>query len=114
MDLADDPEFQDQFVTENWPAQTTRLGAIIAQQPVAYWADLFAGSDACVAPVLSPQSAANEPHMLARGIWKETHGALQPAPAPRFDDGIKPIAAAPKRGRDSNEIYTELKNAGLV
>jgi alpha-methylacyl-CoA racemase len=48
------------------------------------WADVFAGSDACVAPVLSLREAPAHPHLAARGTFIDHGGVAQPAPAPRF------------------------------
>jgi len=48
------------------------------------WERLFAGSDACVAPVLSFSEAPEHPHLAARGTYVERDGLVQPAPAPRF------------------------------
>ena len=56
------------------------------------WAELFAESDACVTPVLTPWEAAGHPHNAARGTFTEVHGHVHPAPAPRFS---RPPAADP-------------------
>jgi alpha-methylacyl-CoA racemase len=48
------------------------------------WVDGFAGSDACVEPVLSLREATAGAHLAARGTYIEGAGATQPAPAPRF------------------------------
>ena len=48
------------------------------------WAALFAGLDACVAPVLAPAEARRHPHNAARGTFVRVGGETQPAPAPRF------------------------------
>lgn len=108
MQLSDDPEFADQFDRTKWPAQTRKLAALIAAQPVAHWQSLFAETDACVAAVLSPDEAAQEPHMQHRAAWQTVQGLLQPAPAPRFDGQIADIAHAPKRGEHTAEILRTL------
>jgi len=48
------------------------------------WVEVFAGSDACVAPVLSMPEAAKHPHVIARGALHETDGILTPGVAPKF------------------------------
>jgi alpha-methylacyl-CoA racemase len=48
------------------------------------WVVVFAGSDACVSPVLSPWEAHEHPHNIAREAFVEVDGLRQPAPAPRF------------------------------
>lgn len=67
-----------------WPEGRALLAARFAAQPRAHWLALFDGEDACVSPVLTPQEAAADPHLAARGTYREIGGALHPAPAPLF------------------------------
>lgn len=108
MALDNDPAFAAQFDRSQWPTQTQKLAAILAAEPVAHWRDLFAGSDACVAPVLSPEEAAQEPHMAERSVWQYVNDMLQPAPAPRFDGKAGPIRTPPKRGQHTAELLQEI------
>lgn len=48
------------------------------------WAQVFAGTDACVSPVLSWSEAAADDHLTARSTVITAHGVEQAAPAPRF------------------------------
>ncbi|WP_406814188.1 CaiB/BaiF CoA transferase family protein [Mycobacterium sp. M23085] len=48
------------------------------------WAQTFAGTDACVTPVLTWSEAAVDEHLRARSTVITAHGADQAAPAPRF------------------------------
>ena len=48
------------------------------------WAEVFAETDACVTPVLTPWEASGHPHNIARGTFTTVAGHVQPAPAPRF------------------------------
>ncbi|OBJ68010.1 carnitine dehydratase [Mycobacterium sp. 1274756.6] len=48
------------------------------------WSEAFAGTDACVAPVLSLWESHQHPHNRARDSHITVDGLLQPAPAPRF------------------------------
>ncbi|MEO7070964.1 MAG: CaiB/BaiF CoA-transferase family protein [Nostocoides sp.] len=50
------------------------------------WAEHFAGSDACVAPVLSLTEAPTHPHLAARGTFAQLDGHPVPRVAPRFSD----------------------------
>ncbi len=108
MGLADDPAFADQFDPAQWPGQTARLAGIFAARPIAHWDAIFKGSDACTAPVLSPEEAASEAHMAARSVWQTVHGHLQPAPAPRFGARVAKIAKPPARGAHTQEILESL------
>ena len=112
LGLSDDPELAPQYDPALWPRQTRRLADLFATRPAADWMVLFGGSDACVAPVLNPQEAAADPHMAARGSWVEAHGALQPAPAPRFDGATPGVAPPPERDGDRAAIMAELDEMG--
>ncbi|GAA2790133.1 CaiB/BaiF CoA-transferase family protein [Saccharopolyspora taberi] len=68
----------------NWPELRKRFAEVFARGTRAEWTERFAGSDACVAPVLSMGEAAEHPHVAARGTLVDRDGVLQPAPAPRF------------------------------
>ncbi len=48
------------------------------------WAKIFAGTDACVTPVLTWSEAATSEHLKARSTVITAHGVEQAAPAPRF------------------------------
>ena len=108
MGLADQREFHDQYDKTQWPQQTERLAAIIAEKPSKHWDEVFHGSDACVAVVKSPVDSLSDPHMQARGSWQHTQGALQAAPAPRFSKDAAKINAAPIRDQNRAEILSEL------
>lgn len=108
MGLSDDAAFADQNDPAQWPAQTDRLAAIFAAEPRDHWTRLFEGSDACVAPVLSPAEAALDPHMAARGVWHMGDGVQQPAPAPRFDGAAPAPRPIPARDADGVALRAEL------
>jgi alpha-methylacyl-CoA racemase len=67
-----------------WPAMKQRFAAIFATRTREEWESVFAGTDACAAPVLSPAEAPDHPHNKVRGTFTEVAGVVQPAPAPRF------------------------------
>jgi alpha-methylacyl-CoA racemase len=67
-----------------WPELRAALAARFRTRTRAEWTEVFEGSDACVAPVLSLREAPRHPHLAARGTFTDTAGAVQPAPAPRF------------------------------
>mgnify|MGYP003326328157 FL=1 len=77
-------ELPGQMDREAWPAMKERFAAIFATRTRDEWEAVFAGSDACVAPVLSPAEAPGHPHNQVRGTFTEVAGVVQPAPAPRF------------------------------
>ncbi len=67
-----------------WPAMKQRFAAIFLQKTRDEWSAVFAGTDACVAPVLLPHEAAQHPHAVARGSFSTAGGILQPGPVPKF------------------------------
>jgi alpha-methylacyl-CoA racemase len=69
---------------ERWPELRRRFAAAIRSRTREEWCAVFAGSDACVAPVLSLSEAPMHPHNAARHTFIEQQGIVQPAPAPRF------------------------------
>ena len=79
-----DEDLSTQMDRSTWPAMKERFAAIFATRTRAEWEEVFAGSDACVAPVLSAVEAPDHPHNRARGTFTEVAGVVQPAPSPRF------------------------------
>lgn len=67
-----------------WPAMRTAIAARFAERSRDEWVAIFAGSDACVAPVLSLTEAAGGELSRAREGHVERNGFRRPAPAPRF------------------------------
>jgi alpha-methylacyl-CoA racemase len=104
-----------------WPALRQTLAATFASRTRDEWAARFDGTDACVAPVLDPDEAAEHPHLAHRGTYlRDAAGELQPAPAPRFS-ATPPAAPTPppEPGADTTAVlteagYTEPELAALV
>jgi alpha-methylacyl-CoA racemase len=115
-----DPHFHDQWNASEWPALQAKLSALFRTRTRAQWCELLEGSDACFAPVLSMQEAADHPHNAARGTLVKDNGVVQPAPAPRFDrtPAVLP-PQAPRTGQHSRELlgdagYTEAEIDALL
>ena len=79
-----DEDLSTQMDRTTWPAMKERFAAIFASKTRDEWEAVFAGTDACAAPVLSPAEAPDHPHNKVRGTFTEVAGVVQPAPAPRF------------------------------
>ncbi len=91
-----------------WPEQRRRLAEVIATRSRDEWAEHFADSDACVAPVLDLAEAPDHPHHRARDAFVEVDGRQQPAPAPRFSrtpGGVQ--RGAPGYGAHTDEVLDE-------
>ncbi|RDD85847.1 CaiB/BaiF CoA-transferase family protein [Streptomyces parvulus] len=67
-----------------WPELRAAVAERFASRTRDEWTDVFADSDACVAPVLTLREAPHHPHLAARGTFTDHDGLTQPAPAPRF------------------------------
>lgn len=69
---------------DNDPQVHARIAAIVRAQDRSHWQQVFDGTDACVAPVLSMDEAAMHPHSREWGTFSLAGGITQPRPAPRF------------------------------
>jgi alpha-methylacyl-CoA racemase len=79
-----DAAFGEQFETVKWAAQKERLSAIFRGKSREDWVQIFAGTDACVSPVLSMAEVSGHPHNAARRSFVDVDGVVQAAPTPRF------------------------------
>ncbi len=77
-----DPSRWDQTARARWPELAEAIASVIIKEPRDHWAGVFAGTDACVAPVLDMGEAPSHPHNSGRGTF--LGDPAQPAPAPRF------------------------------
>ncbi len=68
----------------DWPRMAADFTTAFAARARDEWAAQFAGTDACVTPVLAMAEAPQHPHLAARGTFVNRNGADQAAPAPRF------------------------------
>ncbi len=84
LGLAGDATLPPQMSRDDWPAMKERFAALFRSKTRDEWTAVFEGTDACVAPVLSPWEAHLHPHNQARSTFVEIAGAVQPAPSPRF------------------------------
>ncbi len=91
---------------DDWPATRAAFTAAFRTRTRDAWAAHFAGTDACVTPVLSLAEAPDGEHLAARGTLVRDGDAVRPAPAPRF--GRTPGAVvAPPAGEELLARWTE-------
>jgi alpha-methylacyl-CoA racemase len=95
VDLTGWPDQDDRAA---WPRLRELIAAAVAARPQAEWAAIFAGTDACVTPVLTFEEAARHPHNAQRGVFDRVDGVLHPAPAPRFSRTPARRPATPASG----------------
>jgi alpha-methylacyl-CoA racemase len=105
LGLADAPDRGD---PRNWPELRAVLSARFKDRTRDEWAAVFAGSEACVEPVLSLNEAAADPHLVARGTYLTGDGIIQPSPAPRFSRTPGQLSEPPPvPGQHTTEALTE-------
>ena len=93
---------------DGWPELRQRLARAFKGRSREAWCDIFAGSDACFAPVLDLDEAPAHPHNTARGTFVERGGVVQPAPAPRFSRTVSEIGGPPRvPGADSDAALAD-------
>ncbi|MFE5501306.1 CaiB/BaiF CoA transferase family protein [Amycolatopsis japonica] len=95
-----------------WDLARSVLTAKFKERTRDEWAELFAESDACVTPVLSPWEAGEHPHNAARAAFVEVDGLTQPAPAPRF--GRTPNAAPRPADEGGRNVVATLGDWGIA
>jgi len=105
LGLTDLPDRHD---PRNWPELRERMSARFKERTRDEWTATFAGTDACVEPVLSLHEAAADPHLVARGTYVTGDGVIQPAPAPRFSRTPGHLSEPPPLpGQHTIEALTE-------
>ncbi|MGH8789195.1 MAG: CaiB/BaiF CoA transferase family protein, partial [Cupriavidus necator] len=108
LGLRADAEFDNGYDARQWPALRDRLCELFSQRSRAEWCALLEGTDACFAPVLTPDEAASHPHMAARGVYSREEGMLQANPAPRFSaTPAGEPGAIPQRGEHSASVLQD-------
>jgi ABC-type glycerol-3-phosphate transport system permease component len=85
-----------------WPEQRALLARTFLTRTRDAWAAHFAGTDACVSPVLSLLEAPAHPHLAARSTFVQVDGRLQPGPAPRLSRTPAAVRSGPRgAGQDT-------------
>lgn len=104
-----DADLPGQYDQSGWPVLRERFATAFSQRSRDDWAAAFAGSDACVAPVLGFGEAADHPHNVARGVFVDVGGLVQPAPAPRYGrSAAGPPQPPPRPGADTDGVLAGL------
>lgn len=113
LELADEGLASQQDEAQ-WPRLSALFERTFAQRSREQWVEVFAGRDACVAPVLSMAEATTDPHLTARGTYAAPNGPgapVEPAAAPRFS--VTPSRAgapAAEPGRHTEEVLGWLRS----
>jgi alpha-methylacyl-CoA racemase len=99
-----------QLDRSGWPRLRARFTEVIVTRTRDEWAQVFAGTDACVTPVLSFGEVSAHPHLAARHTIITVDGIEQAAPAPRFSR-TPPAEPTPPRppGADLAAVLADWK-----
>ncbi|MFV0382808.1 CaiB/BaiF CoA transferase family protein [Paracoccus sp. (in: a-proteobacteria)] len=81
LDAADLPPQNDR---QRWDELRTAIARRFAERTRDEWEAVFAGTDACVTPVLDMDEAPHHLSARARNTHLEADGVIEPSPAPRF------------------------------
>lgn len=113
LGLRDDPACASPADRATWPAMRARFTEVFGMRTRDEWVKVFAGVDACVTPVLTPEEAAAHPHNQARGLYRENAGVLHPAVAPRFAHLGEDTAEAEVSAVSAVDILAALRAWGV-
>lgn len=87
-----------------WPAARAAIADVFLTRPRDHWAATFAGTDACVYPVLELAEMTADPHVAARGsVRPDDAGRPHVSPAPRLSETpgsagpLRPVSRAAQR-----------------
>ena len=91
-----------------WPRLRVRFTETFLTKTRDEWAEIFAGTDACVTPVLAFDEVAAHPHLAARETIITLDGVPQAAPAPRFSRSRNAFPNPPAvPGADTESVLTD-------
>jgi len=91
-----------------WPEMRELFAKTFKQKTRDEWCQVFEGSDACFAPVLSWSEARGHAHAVARKSFVNSSNVEQPAPAPRFSRTPGAVRRAPpERGQGGAAALAE-------
>lgn len=91
-----------------WPELRSRFAQVFRSRTRDEWSAVFAGSDACFAPVLTFSEARAHPHNAGRNAFVDSGRVTQPAPAPRFSRTPGAIGSEPpERGARGREALVD-------
>jgi alpha-methylacyl-CoA racemase len=91
-----------------WPILRARFTEAIIGKTRDEWTEIFAGTDACVTPVLSFDEVAAHPHMAGRESVITLDGVTQAAPAPRFSRTPAALPTPPRpAGADTDAVLAD-------
>ena len=105
-----DARFANHWDRSQWPALREAIAVAVATRTRDEWCTAFAGSEACVAPVLDLDEAPRHPQNVARGTFTAGERGPVPAAAPRFSRTV--ASASPGRCEPGGATESVLRELG--
>jgi alpha-methylacyl-CoA racemase len=91
-----------------WPELRESFRKVFLSRTRDEWCEVFEGSDACFAPVLTFSESRRHPHNAARKSCVDVGGVAQPSPAPRFSRTPGAVRRAPpERGEGGHAALAD-------
>ncbi|MGV0836035.1 CaiB/BaiF CoA transferase family protein [Mycolicibacterium thermoresistibile] len=104
----DGEDLPDQNDMSRWPELKARFTEVFKSKDRDHWAQVFAGTDACVTPVLSFAEVESEAHLTERNTFYRAGDDLLPAPAPRFSRSVPSTPTPPREpGADTDAVLQD-------
>ena len=99
---------KDQNNPSKWSEMKVKMIETFKSKTRDEWAEIFEGSDACVAGIYDLHEAPLHPHNKSRNTYIDIDGTAQPAPAPRFSRSDCEVPKAPvKEGANTKEVLAD-------
>jgi alpha-methylacyl-CoA racemase len=93
---------------KRWPEMQALFAKTFKSKTREEWCNVFKGSDACFAPVLSWSEARRDAHNVARKSFTNVANVDQPSPAPRFSRTPGAVRRAPpERGEGGRQALAD-------
>jgi alpha-methylacyl-CoA racemase len=99
LGLAGDPVFANDDPAHE-AERREKVARVLATRTRDQWAEIFAATDGCVAPVLTMDEA--ETHPQTQSSFITVDGVSQPAPGPRFSETPAAVAITPEQASHSD------------
>jgi alpha-methylacyl-CoA racemase len=106
LGLSDRTNLPDRNDVSQWESLRAMFTRAFRSRARDEWAAVFAGTDACVTPVLTFAEAAADPHMTARATVAVIDNVMQASAAPRFSRSVPDVPSGPARvATDPDEVW---------
>lgn len=101
-------ELPDRRDPKHWNTLRESFAVRLRSRTRAEWVEIFDRLDACATPVLAPDEAASDPHMVARHSFGVLGGVQHPMPAPKFSRTPGAVSGPPPANDSSGWALARL------